>query len=196
MDLSVELGVSPPRESPMPLRRRLRTALAVAGGTALAGLPLGLLWAAVAPRAYARRAPDGGALPVDSQTQAFIAADGLLFLLGLAAGAVAGWLGWRLARRGALEVLLALTAGSALAAVLTWQTGVRTDDREAVRAALREPGRTAPVEVPLRLRAHAALLGWPTGAVVTFTLRALRAGPPAPRADPAPEPDGEPVSSR
>lgn len=177
------------------MRDRVRPALAVGAVTALAGVPLGLLWAAAAPRAYARPGPDGGAVPVDAQTQAFIAADGLLFLLGLAAGALAGLLGWRLARRGALEVLLALAAGSALAAGLTWQTGVRTDDRDAARAALREPGRSAPVEVPLRLRAHAALLGWPTGAVGVFTLRALRApAPRLPRPDPAPE--DEPVSSR
>nr|MDP9496920.1 hypothetical protein [Actinomycetota bacterium] len=161
MDLSIELGVPPPAvpPAPAPVRDRVRSALAVAAGTALAGVPLGLLWAAAAPRAYARPGPDGGAVPVDPQTQAFFAADGLLFLLGLAAGVVAGLLGWRLARRGALEVLLALAVGSALAAVVTWQTGVRTDDRDAARAALREPGRTVPVEVPLRLRAHAALLG-------------------------------------
>ena len=156
-------------------RTDLRLALALAGGLALLGVPVGLLWAALAPRALARPAPDGGVAPVDTQTQAFIAADGLLFLLGLAAGVLTGWLCWRRARRAPLEALLGMALGATLAVCAAWQVGVLTDDRDAVRAALREPGRTAPVELPLRLRSLAALLGWPAGAVLTFTVSALRA---------------------
>ena len=148
----------------------LATGLLTTIGLVLLGAPLGLLWAAVAPR------PDvviaaGNLDFVDRETKDFIAADGLLFLLLVALGVLAGALAWSHGRRRPFGVLLGLTLGGALAAVVAAKAGMLTDDRAAAAAAV-ATGTLR--ELPLTLQAHAALLGCPAAAVLTFALLALR----------------------
>lgn len=156
-----------------PLSSELRTGLLVLVALVLCGAPLGLLWSAVAPRPDLVR--QGGALNyADLETKDFIAADGLLFLLGTAAGVAAALVAWRFGRLRPLGTLLGLVAGAGLASYVAWKTGILVDDRDALLAAARDPARTAPVDLPLELRSKAALLGWPAGAALTFALIALR----------------------
>ena len=165
-------------------RDELTAALLTGVAVVLLGAPVGLLWGLVSPRAALVPAGDGLGL-ADTETKAFIAADGLLFLLGAAAGVLAAVVAHRLvsrrSQRGAaprtLGVLVGLVAGSAAAAYVASRTGLRLDDRGAARAVLAaaQAGTPPPPDVtaPLRLRAAAALLGWPAGAAVAFTLALL-----------------------
>ena len=156
-----------------PPRDEVRTALVTAAALVLCGAPLGLLWSAVAPRPDVVR-QDGALSYADLETKDFIAADGLLFLLGAAAGLVAALLAWRLGRHRPVGALLGLVVGAGLASYVSWRTGVLVDDREALLAAAGDPARTAPLDLPLELRSKAALLGWPAAAALTFALIALR----------------------
>ena len=168
---------SPPPPAPAPpgpprsgLRSELLAGVLVGLGLVLLGAPLGLLWSAVAPR------PDvvfaAGSLNfADQETKDFIAADGLLFLLLVAVGVLAGALAWRYARRTPFGVLVGLTLGGALAALVAAKTGVLVDDRAAATRAIADGTLR---ELPLKLQATAALLGCPAGAVLTFALQALR----------------------
>lgn len=156
-----------------PLADEVRTGLRLLVVLGLCGVPVGLLWSAVAPRPdLVRRG--GGLTYVDLETKDFIAADGLLFLLGAAAGILAALVAWRLARRRPLGALLGLVAGAGLASYVAWRSGVLLEDREALLAAARDPAVAAPAEQPLELRSRAALLGWPGAAALTFALLALR----------------------
>ena len=159
--------------SAAPARDELRTGLVALAVLVLCGAPLGLLWSAVAPRPDLVR-QGGGLSYADLETKDFIAADGLLFLLGVAAGVVAALVAWRLGRLRPVGALLGLVLGAGLASYVAWQTGVLVDDRDALLAAASDPGRTAPLDLPLELRSKAALLGWPAAAALTFALVALR----------------------
>ena len=70
------------------LRVEALTALVCLTGVAVLGVPVGLLWRALAPRAVAL-VSNGSVDLVNSETKAFIAADGTLFLLSLAGGVLA-----------------------------------------------------------------------------------------------------------
>ena len=156
-----------------PVADEVRTGLRLLVVLGLCGVPVGLLWSAVAPRPDLVRR-EGGLTYVDLETKDFIAADGLLFLLGAAAGILSALVAWRLARRRPLGALLGLVAGAGLASYVAYQAGVLLEDREAVLAAAGDPAVAAPLEQALELRAWAALLGWPGAAALTFALLALR----------------------
>ena len=156
-----------------PLRDELRTGLVTAAVLGLCGAPLGLLWSAVAPRPDLVRS-SAGLSYADLETKDFIAADGLLFLLGVATGVLAALVVWRLGRLRPLGALLGLVLGAGLASYVAWKVGVLVEDRDALLAAADDPARTAPVDLPLELRSRAALLGLPAAAALTFALIALR----------------------
>ena len=178
------------------VRAQARGGALVALGVVLLGAPLGLLWAAIAPRAAVVVTASGPSFR-DAEGEAFIAADGTLFLLGLAAGVAVAVPAFLLGRHRAPGVLLGLLLGSALAAALAWRVGVLTDDRDAVLAALRDTSIIGDVDLPLQLRARAALLGWPLGAGATFAVLELRRADTIPEeppgADRQPASTGEPT---
>ncbi|HET8662213.1 MAG TPA: DUF2567 domain-containing protein [Micromonosporaceae bacterium] len=181
-------------------------AVAVAVGTAILGIPYGLLWAAVAPRAQVVVVaggyyPTDGLYPAAPQPEQFVAGDGWFLLLGFAFGLAAALAAWVVVRRwrGPL-VLLALTAGAVGGGVLAWWVGHRMGLAEFER--LRD---TVPQQTRLRmpLDVHIAELGtWWTvvpkvygvllaqalAAAVGYTLLAGWSGHPALR--PAPQPAG------
>lgn len=188
-------------------RHRRRTgvlvALTVALGTAALGIPYGLLWAALAPRAEVVVVSSGyypadRLYPAASQPEEFIAGDGWFLLLGFLFGAGAAVAAWVVGRRwrGPL-VLVALTAGAVGGGVLAWWLGHRIGLAEFTRLRATAPDGTR-LEAPVDL--HAAELGtwWrvvPTvygvllaealAAAVGYTLLAGWSGHPALR--PAPE---------
>jgi hypothetical protein len=99
--------------------------LATAAGITLLGLPMGLLWAALAPAVPVRKTADGAAL-TQAQPEEFIAADGWFTLVGLCFGvatAIAVWLLLR-RRRGPFGLIVAVL-GALGAAVVAWQVGRR-----------------------------------------------------------------------
>ena len=79
--------------------RAVLAALAVAVGTMALGVLAGLVWAAVAPRPVLVMTSPGAAALVNTETNAFIAADAAFCLVCLAGGVVSGVLGYLFAVR-------------------------------------------------------------------------------------------------
>ena len=130
----------------------------------LLGAPVGLLWAAVAPKVAVE--VTGTAVKLTSDASAFIAGDGwflgVVFLVGLVTGLAA----WALGRRHGPAVVVGLTVGGLLGAYVAARTGELVDEGSA-RAAV-EAGRMGGLELSLVLRATEAVVGWPIGALLGF----------------------------
>ena len=97
-------------------------ALAVAAGTAALGVLAGLVWAAAAPRRLLVMTAPGAAALVNTETNAFIAADAAFCLVCLAGGVVSGALGYLFAVRkhGPLAMAGLLAGALAAAFVARW----------------------------------------------------------------------------
>lgn len=111
-----------PAPTPTPvrdLRRELLISLAVAATLAAFGLPLGLLWRAVAPRVEFVMT-DQGAATVQAEPEGFVAADGWFVPITFTTGLVAAIMVWALLRRrrGPL-VMFGLVVGCVVGGVLT-----------------------------------------------------------------------------
>jgi hypothetical protein len=109
------------------------TALAAAVVACLAGLGVGLLWRAVAPRVEIIKV-EQGFVYAESQPEQAVAADSWFALLGLIMGLVLAVVAWAvLRRRRGLMMAFALVVGSLVGAWLGWWLGVWLDE-EAFRA--------------------------------------------------------------
>jgi hypothetical protein len=105
------------------VRRDLRGAAVWALGLALAGIPAGLLWVWLAPRARFE-VVEGGAVPVGNPSAELLVADDSVLVLVLAGlGLLAGGIAWAMRRRRGVAILVGTAVGTALAAVLAWQLG-------------------------------------------------------------------------
>ncbi|MFY1681366.1 DUF2567 domain-containing protein [Micromonospora sp. WMMD730] len=120
----------PPSGWPVqPVQQRPRHTRAVAAGLVLGltalGVPLGLLWAALAPDTPVLKTAEG-AVYAQPQPEQPIAADGWFSLLGIGFGVLAAIAVWTLLRRRRGPVnLVALTVGALGAALVAWQVGRR-----------------------------------------------------------------------
>ncbi|MEV4492000.1 DUF2567 domain-containing protein [Micromonospora coxensis] len=111
-----------PRE---PLRRTVAVLAATVLGLTALGVPLGLLWAAVAPDTPVVKTADG-AVYGQPQPEQPIAADGWFSLLGLGFGVLAAIGLWIVLRRRRGPAVLGASALGALgAALVAWQVGRR-----------------------------------------------------------------------
>ncbi|MCW2777143.1 MAG: hypothetical protein JWN17_868 [Frankiales bacterium] len=148
----------------------LRADAAAAGLTTLAlvllGAPVGLLWAAVAPRVPVVLSAAGPNL-VDPETGAFAGADVAFGGLVLLVGAVCGFVAFLLGRRYGPGVVVGLLAGGLVAAWVAKQTGeqVGLDD---FRTTVRDLAARGTIEASVRLRASEAIVLWPVGALAAF----------------------------
>jgi hypothetical protein len=136
------------------------------GLVALLGAPIGLLWAAVAPKVEVVRTGQGLDL-VSSETKSFVGADGWLFVLGLLVGAVCGFVAWRLGRRHALGTVLGLVLGSVLAAIIAWRVGHLVDVPRLSATLHSLPGKPV-IDPTLDVRAKGVLLAWPFASAAVF----------------------------
>jgi hypothetical protein len=139
-------------------------ALMVAAGTALLGVAGGFIWAAVAPRAALVIVGQGAADVINSETNAFIGADGWYCVICVVGGVISGLGGQWLAVRGHGPVAMAgvLVGGLAAGLVTFWigeQSGLATFHHLLA---------TLPVgahfQAQLSLGAHGALAFWPLAA--------------------------------
>ncbi|MBM0276513.1 DUF2567 domain-containing protein [Micromonospora sp. STR1s_6] len=109
-------------------RRPLRAVATVLGAVlalAVLGIPLGLLWAALAPDTPVLKTAEG-AIYAEPQPEQPIAADGWFSLLGLAFGLFVAFALWFVLRRRRGPVgLLAAVLGALVAAPVAWQVGRR-----------------------------------------------------------------------
>jgi hypothetical protein len=103
-------------------RAAIGVSLAIVAGSALLGLAAGYAWWLVAPRALLVIVSHGAAGLVQSETTAFIAADGAFCLIALAGGAVIGALGYRLGvrRYGPLPMIGVLAGALAAGLLARW----------------------------------------------------------------------------
>jgi hypothetical protein len=107
------------------IRAEARCALLVAASIASLGVPLGLIWWAVAPRVELV-STSGGWYPVSEEPEGYVADDGWFALISACAGLVLAILVWRLVRRHrGPAMVLALAGGSILAALLAEWLGHR-----------------------------------------------------------------------
>jgi len=105
------------------VRADLRSAAGIVAGLALAGVPAGLLWWALAPRADFR-ITETGPVAIGDVSQELLVADDAVFALVLAGvGLLAGVAAWFLRRRRGVATVLALALGACLTAVVAWQVG-------------------------------------------------------------------------
>lgn len=149
------------------VRAELLPALSVLSTVCVLGLPLGWLWSRLAPPERGVLSGDGGFVPLPGESAHRFAALAVFVLLGLGVGVVTGTAAWLLRRRRGPVVLLAVAAGSALAAWLAMRTGTAlaaTRYGEALAAA--HAG--AVVTHPPRLDSGWALIGQPFGAALAY----------------------------
>jgi hypothetical protein len=107
------------------LARSMTAALAVAVLVAVAGAGIGWLWAALAPRIAVIKA-EQGFLYADSEPEQAVAGDGWFAILGAVAGLLFAVLAWYLLRRyRGPAILVGLTLGSLVGAVLAWWVGYK-----------------------------------------------------------------------
>lgn len=155
-------------------RRHLAVGVATLGAVAALGVPAGLLWWLLAPRAEVTVGTDGDILPYPISETLF-ASEGYFGVIAIVAGMLCGYTAYAVQyglsarHRGDLRLamLLGLTSGAVLASLLAWQIGVRLDApgfREAMAAA--EPGDV--IVAGLELRATSGLLLWPFLAVLQY----------------------------
>jgi hypothetical protein len=142
----------------------------VTGVLVMCGLPAGLLWWALAPRARFEVTRDGPVAVGRPSAELLVADDGVYTLVLAGLGLLAGVVVWRLRRRRGVAVLLALALGTLLAAVLAWQLGQLLGPPP-TQAELADVG--AEVTTGLRLNSLAALAVGPFLAVLTYLLAAL-----------------------
>lgn len=143
-------------------RREARTALGTGLGLLLAGPLVGLLWAALTPRAAVVLTP-GGVQLTHPETQAFVTADSTFLLLGAGTGVVSALLAWRLSAQPGPGLAIGLALGGLLAAIVAWKTGHQLHLNGFRRALAVDPPGTR-LHVPLDLRAKGVLVGWPLAA--------------------------------
>ncbi|MEV5711093.1 hypothetical protein [Actinoallomurus sp. NPDC052274] len=148
---------------------RIRIGLLAALAITVLGVPVGLLWVAIAPRTV-YQVSGGKGLLADPETQTLIAADGWFAVLTAAAGLLCGLAAYVLAGRvGDLGPLAGIAAGGVAAAVVAWRLGHLIGE-SAYQHALRTAGDGALARAPLGLHALGVVLAWPLTAVVVFGL--------------------------
>jgi hypothetical protein len=152
------------------VRADLRSSVSIVLALALAGLPAGLLWWLLAPRADFRVTADGP-MPIGNPSQELLVADdAVLALLLLAVGLLAGGAAWFLRRRRGVATVLALALGACLTAVVAWQLGELLGAGPS-EAQLAEVG--ARVTTSLTLGSVAALAVAPFGAMLAYVVGVL-----------------------
>jgi len=108
----------------VPTKGRLAAFAAALAGSAVLGVVAGLIWAVVAPRALLQEVGHGEAQVVNSESNAFVAADGWFCLIVVLGGVITGLAGYRLlVRRTGWIAAAGLVAGAAAAALLALWTG-------------------------------------------------------------------------
>jgi hypothetical protein len=171
-------------------RRDWRSFLWLLGGLAVAGVPLGVLWWALAPRAD-YRITGAGPVAIGNPSEELLIGDDAVFVLIVAVlGLAVGIATWLVRRRRGLAVLLGAALGTLAAGAVAWQVGELLGPAP-TRAALAHVG--GRVTTSLTLGTLPALAVGPFLAVLVWLIGALYARtdglgrtPP----EPAPEPAG------
>jgi hypothetical protein len=129
-------------------------------GLAVVGIPAGLLWWGLAPRADFRITGDGPVVIGNPSNELLVADDAVFTLVLAAVGLLAGAAAWRLRRRRGVATVIALAFGALLTALVAWQVG---------RLLGAGPSEAELAEVGARVTTALRLNGLPALAVAPFT---------------------------
>jgi hypothetical protein len=148
------------------VKRDLLPAFSVLSAIALLGLPVGWLWAWLAPPQNVVVQQDASMVPVTGES--YHRLDGLMLfvLIGLGIGLITGIAVWMLRERRGPVVMLAATLGSVVAAYLGQLTGTGTAAGKYTVGAAPEVGDVialAPV-----LETWWGVLAWPLGTALAY----------------------------
>ena len=139
---------------------------AVTVACVLIGAPVGLLWAALAPRAQVKIISADQVSYLDAEPRAFLGADLTFLLITAVVGVLAGLLAWGLAQRRAPGAVVGLVLGGLLAALIAARVGARVGRADFV-AALRA-GQPGVFGQSLSLLTKQCLVGLPLGGLAAF----------------------------
>ncbi|MEO5873932.1 MAG: hypothetical protein ABIS86_20255 [Streptosporangiaceae bacterium] len=166
--------------------RQLRIWAITVGVLTFLGVPAGLLWAWISPRAgYV--IVEHKAYLADPESQALIGTDARFALIGVTLGVLCAVVAYlRAGRRNEVPLALGLAMGGLLASLTAWALGHRfgLSHFEQVTATGADGAR---VQAPPSLGAHGVVLLWPLLAVAVFGLLEsldLARRTPAPRFEP------------
>jgi hypothetical protein len=181
------------------MKTEVRQAAVIMVAVAVCGVLLGLLWMWLAPRVPL--IADGEAVYLkDTEGEQAIGVDGTFTLLALAFGAVSGAVVFLLRKRGGIPLVVGLTAGALLGAVIGWRLGIFLGPETDVVAHAKSVGKGVAFDAPLELKAKGTLLAWPVAALLVHLGLTGLFGPRDPEpypfdyGDPA-RPEGSPGSS-
>ncbi|WP_371580954.1 DUF2567 domain-containing protein [Streptomyces sp. NBC_01314] len=163
---AAELWYEPQKPAGPGTRTELIEAAVVTAVMALlGGALLGLLWWWLAP--HVPLVSDGSAVYLkDTEGEQAVGVDGTFILLALGAGALSALVVFVLRRRGGVPLVVALTVGGLLGAVVAWRLGVWLGPETDVAARAKEVGQGVTFSAPLKLAAKGALLAWPLAALL------------------------------
>jgi hypothetical protein len=170
-------GTAPTQRTPgTPLWHDVRAGLLTVAVTVLVGAPVGLLWAAVAPRVAVELSGEDVRV-LGAFTDGFIAVDAWFFAAVVVAGLVGGGVAWWLGAAHGPAVVLGLVVGGLAAAWIASRVGGEVD-RVTVQQ-LVESGAQGRRELAVRLRSTSALLGWPIASLLSFLALSVARRPAA-----------------
>jgi len=150
----------PDASCPWVTRRDLRFGGVLVGCLAFAGVLVGFVWLAIAPRAHGFAYLNHTVVPVENES--FVASDGRFLLLTAGVGLVAGLLSWLDRASRGPAVAAALGAGGLLGAVLTEVVGRVTGGGKTTGAL----GDT--LKLPVTVHAPGLLLAEPASALLVY----------------------------
>ena len=164
-------GTRPTSQAPgTPLWHDVRAGLLTVAVTVLVGAPVGLLWAALAPRVVVE--VDGDDVQVlGAFRDGFIAVDAWFLAAVVLAGLVGGILTWWLGADHGPGVVLGIVVGGLAAAWIASRVGGEVD-RVTARQ-LVEAGVQGRREIAVQLRSTSALLAWPLTSLLAYLALSL-----------------------
>jgi hypothetical protein len=154
------------RERVSAYRADIRAGVVVAVAVTALGLPFGLLWHWVSPRAEVVRRM-GGVFFTDPEGSAFIAADGWFAAIGAVAGVGCAVVAFGRLRQRGVAAVLGLAVGGVCASLIAWWIGHQLGPES---LALTGPAAEEGVrfEAPVDVRAKGVLLVWSMAATMVF----------------------------
>lgn len=147
------------------VREDLRGGRWVFAALALSGIPAGVLWWLLAPRADYRITADGPVAVGLPAAEVPVGVDSVLLLVLLGLGVLAGGLAWLRRDARGVGMLVILALGASVAAVGAWQVG-QLLGQPPTEAQLSAVGAT--VTTGVGLRALPVLAGAPFAALLTY----------------------------
>jgi len=167
-------GQPPPAAEPgPPVTQDLWAGLVTVAVTVLAGAPVGLLWAALAPRFADAAVAAGQGASAATAGAALLAVDASYLGAVVVAGLATGVLTWRLGSQHGPAVVVGLTVGGLVAGSVAMSVGGLVGSRPLGELLASGQDLTG---LAVDLRATAVIAGWPVASLLVVVVSALRAG--------------------